>query len=126
MKEKFLIGDAVIYRDSEYTVTKYSDGSEVVGSHTVQPGQDETAAEYGLTAEEMNFDHDLAHSLVSLLAGSIRSPTLYGVATNKLYEHWWREEKAVLAFQGYVKQLGTMTITEIAWQKTQEYTVLTW
>lgn len=118
MTEVFKIGDAVIERSEDFTVTRYSDGLEVIGEHLVQPGQDDTAKNYGLTAEEMNYDHDLAHSLVSYFAGSSVSPTLRGVATNDIYQYWWREEMAVLSFQGYVKQLGG-SITELARLETE-------
>lgn len=85
------------------TMTVLPNGVIVYGSHEVQPGQAETAAEYGLEPEEMNRTHDLAHSLLAYWLGLRCSPSLQAAAEGQRYPHWREEEAAVLALQRFAK-----------------------
>ena len=100
------LGTATVEQTERYTVTRYDDGGQVVADHAPQPGQDETAAAHGLTVEGMNRDHDLAHTLLAVMLGLPASPTLAGVASGEHWPHWWAEERAVLALQGYAAAAG--------------------
>ena len=102
----YRLGAATVQQTERYTITRYDDGGQVVADHAPQPGQEATAAEHGLAVEAMNRDHDMAHTLLAVMLGLPASPTLAGVASGKHWPHWWAEERAVLALQGYAAAAG--------------------
>ena len=102
----YRLGTATVQQTERYTITRYDDGGQVVADHAPQLGQADTAEAHGLTVEDMNRDHDLAHTLLAVMLGLPASPTLAGVASGKHWPHWHREEAAVLALQGYAAAAG--------------------
>jgi hypothetical protein len=100
------LGAVSIECDEAFTVTRFGDGRSVVADHAEQPGQAATAADMGISVEEMNRGHDLTHSLLAFWLGLPHSPTLHGVATGHHYEHHAIEEAAVLAVQLWAKVAG--------------------
>ena len=102
----YRLGAATVQQTERYTITRYDDGGQVVADHAPQLGQEDTAAEHGLTVMQMNETHDLAHTLLAVMLGLPASPTLAGVASGKHWPHWHREEAAVLALQGYAAAAG--------------------
>lgn len=103
----YRIGATTVHHEADRTVTVFDGGGEVRGDHASQPGQDETAARYGLSVEAMNRTHDLAHTILAAALGLPASPTLSAMAGGrKHWPHWWREEQAVLALQGYAAAAG--------------------
>lgn len=101
------LGGATVHIGAERTVTTLPDGSEVYADHAEQPGQAALAADLGYpSAEAMNRDHDMAHSLLASWLGLPCSPTLQGVASGKFYKHHRLEEAAVLAIQRFARAAG--------------------
>lgn len=103
----YRFGATTVHHEEDHTLTVFDGGGEVRGDHAPQPGQDETAAQYGVSVEAMNRTHDLAHSILAAALGLPASPTLSAMAGGgKHWPHWWREEQAVLALQGYAAAAG--------------------
>jgi hypothetical protein len=100
------IGGTTVLVTDEGTLTVMPDGVTAHARHGEQPGQKETAGGLGMTVAEMNRTHDLTHSLLAGWLGLPCSPTLHGIATDATYEHWQREEAAVLAIQAFAKAAG--------------------
>jgi hypothetical protein len=95
-----------------YTTTIFEDGIKLVSDHKEQPGQRERARQLGYSsAEEMNYEHDLTHTLLAIMAGKDWSPTLRGIATGETWPAWQDEEAAVLGFQCYMNRLGVDVFT---------------
>lgn len=89
------------------TLTRFADGSTAYADHAAQPGQAERAAEIGYpSAEAMNREHDLTHSLLAHWLGLDYSPTLYAVANGQRSAIWQAEESAVLAIQQFARAAG--------------------
>lgn len=91
-----------------YTLTRFPCGAELVASHAVQDGQAETAARCGYeSAEALNREHDLTHSLLAHWLGLPWSPTLHDVAIGvRVNELHFVEEDAVLAVQRFARAMG--------------------
>jgi hypothetical protein len=105
--QSFRFGEVAVDIRPGLTITTLADGPKVPADHAEQPGQAELAAAHGYdSAEELNRDHDLAHSLLSHMIGLGASPTLAGVAAGKHFRYWQVEEAAVLALQGFCKVAG--------------------
>lgn len=102
----YRIGAATIRHGDGQTVTRLADGSEVPADWSVQPGQEQTAAQYGIPVETMNRTHDLAHAILAHVLGLPQSPTLAGVAAGKFWQHWAKEEAACLCLQSYAHAAG--------------------
>lgn len=100
------LGNVTVEVTDEQTVTTFENGAQLVAHHAEQPGQDKTAQEYGLTVEQMNRTHDLAHSLLAHWLGLPASPTLQAVAEQRRDPNWWIEERAVLALQSFAAAVG--------------------
>lgn len=95
------IGACTVEIHPGWTETRFPDGRSVTALHTAQPGQDGTARRCGYrSAEELNRDYDLTHSLLAAWLGLPWSPTLYdvarGISGDELHAI---EEEAVLAVQ---------------------------
>lgn len=89
------------------TITYFADGCAAYGDHEAQPGQAERAAELGYpSAEAMNREHDLTHSLLAYWLGLDYSPTLHAIANNEQSAIWQAEEAAVLALQQFARAAG--------------------
>jgi hypothetical protein len=105
--QSFRFGEVTVDILSGLTITTLADGSKVPADHAEQPGQAEIAVAHGYdSAEELNRDHDLAHSLLSHMIGLEASPTLAGVTAGKHFKYWQVEEAAVLALQAFCKVAG--------------------
>ncbi|SDL30598.1 hypothetical protein [Paracoccus chinensis] len=102
----YRLGATTVHHADDHTLTVFDGGGEVRGDHAPQPGQDETAAQYGLSVEAMSRALDLAHSILSAALGLPASPTLSAMPGGKHWSHWWREEQAVLALQGCAAVTG--------------------
>lgn len=102
----YRIGAATIRHGDGRTVTRLADGSEVPADWSVQPGQEQTAAQYGIPVETMNRTHDLAHAILAHVLGLPQSSTLAGVASGDYWPHWAAEERACLALQAYAAAAG--------------------
>ena len=103
----FRLGSVSVAVSEDYTTTTFEDGKTLTSEHRGQRGQIERA--YGLgyrTAEEMNREHDLTHSLLAAIVGRDCSPTLRAIATGTVYPAWEQEEASVLSLQGYCNRLG--------------------
>lgn len=97
----------IVISDGHYTVTRFADGSMAHANHEAQPGQTERAAELDYpSAEAMNREHDLAHSLLAHWLGLDYSPTLHAVANGQRSAIWEAEESAVLALQRFARAAG--------------------
>src|SRR5215216_3946220 len=68
---------------------------------------------YGDDTLLMCLEHEVSHTLLSVLAGLSYSPTLFGVATGKFWPDWRDEEAAVLAFQKFCRVTG-VSILDLA------------
>lgn len=108
-----MIGACVVFRDYRGTMTMFPDGTSVYADHEEQPGQAETAAGLGMSVEEMNRTHDIAHALLADALGLANSPTLRAIAAGSHWPHHRAEEAAVLAFQAYAKAAG-VDLAEVA------------
>lgn len=105
--QSFHFGHVSVDIGEGYTVTTLADGSKVPASHEEQGGQAEIAAAHGYdSAEELNRDHDLGHSLLAAMVGLDASPTLQGVASGSYFEYWKVEEQAVLSLQAFCRVVG--------------------
>jgi hypothetical protein len=109
-----------LYRKGVDTV--FRDGTDV----WAQPRDDD---EYRATAERLGYgsdtlrmcqDHELAHTVLAVLAGQPYSPTLWGVAHGHHWPYYHDEEAAVLAFQAYCLRLGAQ-IQNIAMSLIKSY-----
>jgi hypothetical protein len=101
------LGDVTVAIEDGRTLTAFGDGRYLVADHHEQDGQAETAAALGMTVEEMNRSHDLAHSLISFWLGLRFSPTLHDVACDRKANHIHDlEEDAVKALQRFAKAMG--------------------
>lgn len=100
------IGAATIRHGGGQTVTVLADGSEVRADWTVQPGQEQTAREYGIPLDALNRTHDLAHAILAHVLGLPESPTLAGVVSGEYWPHWAREEAAALCVQALAHAAG--------------------
>jgi hypothetical protein len=63
------------------------------------------------SAEAMNAEHDLTHSLLAQWLGASSSPTLSAQAHGSVYPWWWREEEAVLAVQRLAVTWGVALVS---------------
>lgn len=102
----YRIGAATIHHGGGQTVTMLSDGSEVRADWRIQPGQEQTAAQYGIPVEDMNRHHDLAHAILAHVLDLPQSPTLAGVASGEYWPEWAKEERAVLSLCSYAAAAG--------------------
>lgn len=90
-----------------FTTTNFADISTAYADHTAQSGQAERAAEIGYpSAEAMNREHDVAHSLLAHWLGLDYSPTLYAIANGQRSAIWQEEESAVMALQRFARAAG--------------------
>lgn len=102
----YRIGTVTLHHGDGQTVTRLSNGGEVRANWLIQPGQAETAAEYGIPLDSMNRTHDLAHAILAHALGLPESPTLAGVASGRHWPAWAMEEHACLALQAYAAAAG--------------------
>jgi hypothetical protein len=105
----YQLGAARVELYDGYTLTRFGDGTQVVGRHDGcgTQGQEVTARDLGYPSRvAMNRDHDLVHNLVPLWLGLRASPTLWGLAHQRPWPQCWREEAAVLGIQGLLVALG--------------------
>jgi hypothetical protein len=108
------LGSVVVSVRDGLTTTRFADGRVCHAHHTEQPGQADKALELGYpSAEAMNREHDLTHSLLAWWLGLACSPTLYGMATGIVARRWREEEAAVLAVQRYARAMG-VDLVEVA------------
>jgi hypothetical protein len=86
------------------TTTHYPDGSKVyaIPKHTEEDTERSKSIGYGNDVGRMSYEHEVLHTIVAKLQGLDYSPTLYGVAHNKVYPDFVREECIVLAYQRYL------------------------
>ena len=110
---EFQLGDALVEVTADKVVTTFVDGSFVVAEIAEQPGQADIAEKIGVSVEQMNRDHDLAHSVLAVFMDQPRSPALWAVAHGKTWPGWWKEEAAVLELQALAAELG-VSIQDIA------------
>lgn len=116
----YIFGEVKVEVLDEWKMTVTNiEGRKIVASHEEQPGQASTAAEYGISVHRMNTEHDLAHCILAHLLGLPHSPTLAAVAKGQTWPDWWREEKAVLALQGYAEAAG-VSLRDVAERLQQE------
>jgi hypothetical protein len=114
MAETFHFGEVTVEIADGLTVTRLPDGGIVPAEHREQPGQAELAQDLGYaTAEEMNRQHDLLHSLLSHMLGLPASPTLQGVGNMRFCPYWREEENAVFAIAAYANVAG-VDLTDVA------------
>lgn len=100
-------GDVTVAIGEGRTLTSFGDGSYLVADHHEQFGQEKIAEDLGMTVEEMNISHDLAHSLLAHWLGLKFSPTLHDVANGiPATETHYHEEDAVKSFQKFAKMKG--------------------
>jgi hypothetical protein len=108
------LGSVTIEVSNGHTVTTLPNAAIVTADHAEQPGQAELARSLGYgSAEEMNREHDISHSIIAHLLRLECSPTLLGVASGKTYRHWPIEEQAVLRLQGFARAVG-VDLIEVA------------
>jgi hypothetical protein len=74
---------------------------------------------YGSDTARMSREHELTHHLLADLLGLPYSPTLHGVAAQKIYERNNIEEAAVLAIQAFARAVD-VDLVEIALKKDAE------
>lgn len=114
MAETYHFGEVTVEIDDGLTVTRLPDGGIVPAEHREQPGQAELAQDLGYaTAEEMNREHDMLHSLLSHMLGLPASPTLQGVGNMRFCPYWREEEAAVFALTRFAKLAG-VDLVEVA------------
>jgi hypothetical protein len=114
--ETFRFGEVTVTVDTaaRLTMTRLPDGGLVPADHREQPGQADIAEGLGYpSAEAMNVEHDMLHSLLAHILGMDASPTLKGVASGKHYPHWREEENAVFALAAYANAAG-VDLMEVA------------
>lgn len=102
----YRIGATTIHHGDGQTVTVLADGSEVRADWRIQPGQEQTAAQYGIPLDRLNVEHDLAHAILAHVLGLRQSSTLDGVASGEYWPHWAAEEAACLCLQSYAHAAG--------------------
>jgi len=101
------LGQTTVVVTRNTTTTYFADSTALTAVHDEQPGQAERAAQLGYaTAEDMNREHDLAHSLLAHWLGLDYSPTLFAVAHGQTSPLWEAEESAVLAIQRFARAAG--------------------
>lgn len=106
MSEPIRLGAATVTIHDGWTHTRFEDG-ELHALHSEQPGQAEMVSRLGYeTPEEMNRDHDLAHSILAALLGLDGSPTLRAISKGMVWPLWHVEEEAALALQKYAQTMG--------------------
>lgn len=109
------LGQNAVLIGLESTATHFADGSVTEADHAAQPGQAKTAASIGYSsAEAMNREHDLAHSLLAHWLGLDYSPTLHAVANGQRSAIWEAEESAVLALQRFARAAGVDLVKRAA------------
>lgn len=102
----FLLGTTTVHQRDHHTTLIFSDGDTLTGTHHVQDAQRKTAEEFQMEPAAMNRTHDLAHAILAAVLGLPESPTLAGTARKTTFPDWWREERAVLAFQSFAQAMG--------------------
>jgi hypothetical protein len=108
------LGKVQVRVTTEETVTRFEGGKVCRAFHAPQYGQHAMAEELGYeSAEAMNREHDLAHSLLSYWLGLPYSPTLYGQAIGRPSAFWREEEAAVLSLQRFARIMG-IDLVEVA------------
>jgi hypothetical protein len=105
---KIAFNDVLVECHHNETITRFPDGTCCFADHAEQPGQRETAQRIGYAfAEDMNRDHDMAHSLLAFFLGLPHSPTLKDVSENRpASEIHYIEEQAILSLQAYANAMG--------------------
>jgi hypothetical protein len=58
---------------------------------------------YGDDIVKSTVEHELAHSMMADWLGIGCSPTLQAVSRKERWDHWQREEYAVLGIQGFIR-----------------------
>jgi hypothetical protein len=102
-----MYGAVQVTKADGYTITRWPDGRELVAAHAAQPGQEQTAAEIGVSVEEMNREHDVWHTKVCQCIGLPSSPALEAAVQGKGdSEIYGIEEAAVLAVQKLAAAYG--------------------
>ena len=108
------LGAARLVQYAGHTVTTFPDGTSVTARHDdcAHLGQAQCARRMGYpSAESMNRDHDLTHSLLASWLGASVSPTLVAQAHGGVYPWWWLEEEAVLAVQRLAVTWGVALVS---------------
>ena len=109
------IGKVSVVITREGMMTVLPNGKLVYAHLEEQAGQAARAKEMGYgSAEEMNREHDVTHSLLAHWLGLDASPTLKAVSEGKTYKHWQIEEAAVLAIQAYARAALGIDLVELA------------
>lgn len=109
------IGKVSVVINRQGMITILPNGRLVFAHLEEQAGQAIRARELGYdSAEEMNREHDIVHSLLAYWLGLEASPTLKHVAEGKTYPHWRLEEAAVLAIQAYARAALKIDLVELA------------
>ena len=114
--QSFHFGHVSVDIGNGSTVTTFADGSKlkVTAQHAEQPGQADIAEGLGYdSAEAMNVEHDMLHSLIAHWLGLDGSPTLKGVAAGNHFSAWREEESAVFALAAYANAIG-VDLMEVA------------
>lgn len=98
------------------------------GIVTVFPGVGDLEAcpqdndEYRATALRLGYggdlllmcqEHEATHTLLAVMMGLPRSPTLFGVVTGNFWPHYRTEEAAVLAFQANCRATGVSILGDL-------------
>jgi hypothetical protein len=112
--QSFHFGEVTVDIRPGLTITTLADGSKVTADHAEQPGQADIAEGLGYSsAEAMNVQHDMLHSLIAHWLGLDGSPTLKGVAAGRHFPRWREEENAVFALAAYANAIG-VDLMEVA------------
>lgn len=107
MALKFQLGEVRVEVHESWTTTFLPGGHRIVGLHQEQHGQSETARELGMSAWDMNREHDLLHSILAHAVGLECSPALLAAATGQSSEDvHGLEEAAVLSVQKWLASIG--------------------
>ena len=113
MARLFAFGQVRVYVFQGWTETHFPGGEVLYATHEAQEGQVELARELGYSStEDMNRDHDVAHSALAHAAGLPFSPALFAAATGAPDElRHGLEEDAVKAFQKFALSYGRKLVT---------------
>jgi hypothetical protein len=107
--ETIRLGETTIeLREDGMVTTKFPEGVEVRAFPIPDAYQVANAKRlgYGLDIARSTREHEVVHTLLARWLGQPRSPTLAGVATDRVWQYWGIEEAAVLAVQALCATLG--------------------
>jgi hypothetical protein len=110
------LGVAVVeLHDNDTTITRLNNGRSVPAAPQRNSAYRERARSlgYGSDTAAMSREHEIAHSILAAVLGLKESPTLAGVAAERFWPFWDKEEAAVLAFQAYARAAG-IDLVEVA------------